>query len=61
MVASGNRNGTLRLWSPAEGKLVHTIVTNCLGGQVSLDSEPDEGTKISIIVPRVAPAAVPPS
>jgi signal transduction histidine kinase len=40
--------------------IVHTIVTNCLGGQVSLDSEPDEGTKISIIVPRVAPAAPPP-
>jgi PAS domain S-box-containing protein len=37
--------------------IVHTIVTNCLGGQVSLDSEPDEGTKIKIILPRVAPAA----
>lgn len=35
--------------------VVHTIVTNCLGGQVSLDSEPDEGTKIRIILPRVAP------
>ncbi len=41
--------------------IVHTIVTNCLGGQVSLDSDPDEGTKISIIIPRVAPAAPPPS
>jgi PAS domain S-box-containing protein len=40
--------------------IVHTIVTNCLGGQVSLDSEPDEGTKIRIILPRVAPAAGPP-
>jgi PAS domain S-box-containing protein len=36
--------------------VVHTIVTNCLGGQVSLDSEPDEGTKIRIILPRVAPS-----
>jgi PAS domain S-box-containing protein len=41
--------------------IVHTIVTNCLGGQVSLESEPDEGTKLRIILPRVAPAAVPPS
>jgi PAS domain S-box-containing protein len=41
--------------------IVHTIITNCLGGQVSLDSEPGEGTKIRIIVPRVAPSAAPPS
>jgi PAS domain S-box-containing protein len=34
--------------------IVHTIITS-LGGQVSLDSEPDEGTKIRIILPRVAP------
>ena len=40
--------------------IVHTIVTNCLGGQISLDSEPGEGTNIRIIVPRVAPTAVPP-
>jgi PAS domain S-box-containing protein len=38
--------------------IVHTIVTNCLGGQVSLDSEPEEGTKITIILPRVAPPAL---
>jgi PAS domain S-box-containing protein len=41
--------------------IVYTIVANCLGGRVDLDSEPDEGTKIKIIVPRVAPAAAPPS
>jgi signal transduction histidine kinase len=39
--------------------IAHTIVTNCLGGQVSLDSEPDEGTQIRIILPRMAPAAPP--
>src|SRR5271169_2789096 len=37
--------------------IVHTIVTNCLGGRVDLESEPDEGTRIRIILPRVAPAA----
>jgi len=37
--------------------IVYTIVTNCLGGRVNLDSEPDEGTKIRIVLPRVAPAA----
>jgi len=36
--------------------IVYTIVTNCLGGRVSLDSVPDEGTEIRIILPRVAPA-----
>jgi PAS domain S-box-containing protein len=36
--------------------IVYTIVTNCLGGQVSLDSEPDEGTRIRIVLPRAAPA-----
>jgi PAS domain S-box-containing protein len=36
--------------------IVHTIVTNCLGGRVSLDSVPDEGTEIRIVLPRVAPA-----
>ena len=41
--------------------IVHTIVTNCLGGQISLDSEPGEGTNIRIIVPRAAPTAAPPS
>lgn len=39
---------------------VHTIVTNCLGGQVSLDSEPDEGTIIRITLPRVVPASAAP-
>jgi PAS domain S-box-containing protein len=37
--------------------IVYTIVTNCLGGQVNLDSEPDEGTRIRIVLPRAAPEA----
>jgi signal transduction histidine kinase len=41
--------------------IVHTIVTNCLGGRLKLDSEPGEGTKIRIILPRVAPKATSPS
>jgi PAS domain S-box-containing protein len=42
--------------------IVHTIVTNGLGGRVSLDSEPGEGTELRIMLPRVAPAAaLPPS
>jgi PAS domain S-box-containing protein len=40
--------------------IVHTIVTNGLGGRIKLDSELDEGTKIRIVLPRVAPAATPP-
>jgi PAS domain S-box-containing protein len=38
--------------------IVHSIVTNCLGGRLTLDSEPGEGTKIKLILPRVAPAAL---
>jgi PAS domain S-box-containing protein len=38
--------------------IVHSIVTNCLGGRVSLDSEPGEGTTIQLVLPRVAPAAL---
>jgi PAS domain S-box-containing protein len=41
--------------------IVHTIVTNCLGGRLKLDSEPGEGTKIRMILPRVAPKATSPS
>ena len=41
--------------------IVHTIVTNGLGGRVNLDSEPDQGTKITIVLLRVAPKASPPS
>jgi signal transduction histidine kinase len=41
--------------------IVHTIVTGCLGGRVTLDSEPGGGTEIRIVLPRVAPAAGPPS
>jgi PAS domain S-box-containing protein len=37
--------------------IVYTIVTNCLGGRVNLDSELDEGTRVRIILPRVAPPA----
>jgi signal transduction histidine kinase len=38
--------------------IVHSIVTNCLGGRLDLDSEPGKGTKIRLVLPRVAPAAV---
>ncbi len=38
--------------------IVHSIVANCLGGRLNLDSEPNKGTKIQIILPRVAPSAV---
>jgi PAS domain S-box-containing protein len=38
--------------------IVHNIVTNCLGGRLQLDSEPGEGTRIRLVLPRVAPAAV---
>jgi PAS domain S-box-containing protein len=35
--------------------IVHSIVTNYLGGRLHLDSERDEGTKIRLVLPRVAP------
>jgi PAS domain S-box-containing protein len=35
--------------------IVHNIVTNGLGGRLSLESEPDEGTRIQLILPRLAP------
>ncbi len=38
--------------------IVHSIVTNCLGGRLNLDSKPDEGTRIQIILPRAVPAAL---
>jgi PAS domain S-box-containing protein len=38
--------------------IVHNIVTNCLGGRLKLDSEPGEGTKIRIVLPRLAPPAL---
>src|SRR5450631_2211718 len=41
--------------------IVHTIVTNGLGGRVNLDSDPDQGTRIRIVLPRVGPKTAPPS
>jgi PAS domain S-box-containing protein len=38
--------------------IVHNIVTNKLGGRLHLDSEPDEGTTLRIILPREAPTGV---
>jgi PAS domain S-box-containing protein len=38
--------------------IVYSIVTNCLGGRLNLDSKPGEGTKIQIILPRVVPAGL---
>ena len=35
--------------------IAHNIVVNRLGGRIKLESEPGEGTRIRIIVPRVAP------
>lgn len=35
--------------------IVYSIVTNRLGGRLRLDSEPGGGTRIRIILPRVAP------
>jgi PAS domain S-box-containing protein len=40
--------------------IVHNIVTNRLGGKLRLDSEPGEGTKVQLTLPRVAPAATDP-
>jgi PAS domain S-box-containing protein len=38
--------------------IVYSIVTNCLGGRLTLDSESGDGTKIQLILPRMAPAAL---
>jgi signal transduction histidine kinase len=38
--------------------IVHSIVTNYLGGRIHLESEPGEGTTVQLILPRVSPAAV---
>jgi PAS domain S-box-containing protein len=35
--------------------IVYSIVTNRLGGRLHLDSQPGRGTRIQIILPRVAP------
>jgi PAS domain S-box-containing protein len=39
--------------------IVHNIVTNRLGGRINLDSSPGEGTKVQLILPRVAPTELP--
>jgi signal transduction histidine kinase len=36
--------------------IVHTIVTNCLGGRLDVESAPGKGTRINLILPRDAPA-----
>jgi PAS domain S-box-containing protein len=36
--------------------IVHNIVTQRLGGRLSLESEPGEGTRIQLVLPRAAPA-----
>jgi signal transduction histidine kinase len=38
--------------------IVHTIVTSCLGGTLTLDSEPGNGARIRLTLPRVAPSAL---
>jgi PAS domain S-box-containing protein len=35
--------------------IVYSIVTNRLGGRLDLDSEPGRGTRIQILLPRIAP------
>jgi signal transduction histidine kinase len=35
--------------------IVHTIVTERLGGRIILESEPSGGTSVSLILPRIAP------
>jgi PAS domain S-box-containing protein len=37
--------------------IVYSIVTDCLGGRLTLDSAHGEGTKIVMVLPRVAPTA----
>jgi PAS domain S-box-containing protein len=35
--------------------IVHSLVTGRLGGQLNLESAPDEGTRIQIVLPRAGP------
>jgi signal transduction histidine kinase len=41
--------------------IVYSIVTSCLGGRLNLDSDPDKGTKVQLVLPRVAPSSETPS
>ena len=41
--------------APASASTSSSIVTNCLGGRLDLDSEPRKGTTIRLILPRLAP------
>ena len=36
-------------------KIVDSIVTGVLGGKLSIDSKPGEGTRITLLIPVVAP------
>jgi len=36
--------------------IVYSIVTSRLGGQIQLESEPGEGTRVRMILPRNAPS-----
>jgi PAS domain S-box-containing protein len=36
--------------------IVHSIITNCLGGRLNLDSDVGKGTTVRLVLPRVAPA-----
>jgi PAS domain S-box-containing protein len=38
--------------------IVHSIVTNYLGGRLNLDSEPGRGTTIQLVLPRTAASGV---
>jgi len=36
--------------------IVHSIVTDRLGGRLDFDSEPAKGTRVRLVLPRTAPA-----